>query len=264
MVQLELRWQQADAFGHEEWDESNDVPRPTVRDNAFSIVREAGTFSAQGYVRGDEGGGVWNFSPNPNFSRELQQRGVTAPTEKEQFQLAMGDFKIGELDTLLASGFARPSAHDLVRMQEHGINNDYIAAMKGLRYTPKTIDELIRLRDHGVTAEYIADLQRFGYTPGAEDLVTLRDHGVSAEFIEGMRSHGYSHVSTGDLIRLRDHGVSTRYVANLQSFGYTPSVEDLVRLVDHGVSTSFIERMRSHGYTHLTADELIRLADHGF
>jgi hypothetical protein len=206
MVQFELRWQQTDAFGNETWDESNDIPRPSITNNAFTIVRAAGTFSAQGYARGDQGGGVWTFSPNPNFARELQQRGVGAPTEKEQFQLAMGDFTLAELDTLLAAGFARPTAHDLVRMQEHGVSNDFIAAMKGLRFSPKTVDELIRLRDHGVTPDYIDGLQRLGYTPSADDLVRLRDHGVTVAFVERMRSHGYTRLTAEDLIRLRDHG----------------------------------------------------------
>lgn len=51
---------------------------------------------------------------------------------------------------------------------------------------------------------------------------------------------------------------------DLQHLGYMPSAEELVRLVDHGVTVSFIQRLRSHGYTHLTADDLIRLRDHGF
>ncbi len=205
-VQLELRYQRIDNGDNDEWDESHDIPAPQISGSAFSVVEAAGTFHLQGTFSGGQGAGTWTFAPNPNFARELQQRGVAAPNDKEQFELAMGHFTLAALDALVAAGFARPSPADLVRMQEHGVNAAFIAAMKGLRFSPKTVDELVRLRDHGVTPQYISDLQRLGYTPSADELVRLRDHGVTVQYIERLRSHGYTHLSADDLIRLHDHG----------------------------------------------------------
>jgi hypothetical protein len=205
-VHLELRYRNVDSHGSEEWDESHDVPSPRISNNAFTIHSDAGSFLAQGTFSNGEGGGTWTFTPNPNFRSELQRRGIDAPSEEEQFALAMSDFKLSSLDALLAAGFARPSAHDLVRMTEHGVNDDYIAAVKGLQFSPKTVDSLIRLRDHGVTPQYMHELARMGYNPSADELVRLVDHGVTAQFIERLRSHGYTHLSADELIRLRDHG----------------------------------------------------------
>ncbi len=205
-VQLALRYRHVDSHGSDEWDESHSVPAPQVRNNAFTIATDAGDFHAQGTFSGGNGGGTWTFAPNPNFSRELQRRGVSAPSDREQFELAMAGFKLSTLDALNAAGFAHPSAHDLARMAEHGVTDDYVAAMKGLNFSPKTVDSLIRLRDHGVTVQYLRGLQRLGYMPGADDLVRLADHGVTVSFIERLRSHGYTHLSADDLIRLRDHG----------------------------------------------------------
>jgi hypothetical protein len=205
-VQLEMRYRHVDSRGTEEWDESHDIPAPQVRDNAFTIHTDAGDFDARGTFSGGQGGGTWTFSPNPSFASELQRRGVSAPGDKEQFALAMSDFKLASLDALLVAGFERPSAEDLVRMAEHGVTDDYIAGMKGLQFTPKTVESLIRLRDHGVTIEYMQALEKLGYHASAEDLVRLRDHGVTASFIERLRDHGYTHLSADDLIRLRDHG----------------------------------------------------------
>ncbi len=205
-VHLEMRYRHVDAQGTQEWDESHDVPAPQMHGNTFTIHSDAGDFLAQGSLRNGQGGGTWTFAPNPNFASELQKRGVSAPTEQEQFALAMSRFTLASLDALISAGFARPSAHDLVRMTEHGVTDDYIAAMKDLQFSPKTVDSLIRLVDHGVTVSYMRDLQRLGYTASARELVRLVDHGVTVRFIERMREHGYTHLSAEDLIRLRDHG----------------------------------------------------------
>jgi hypothetical protein len=177
-VQLEMRYRHADWRGTQEWDESHDVPAPQVRDNEFTVHTDAGDFDARGTFSGEQGGGTWTFAPSRNFAAELRRRGVNAPSDEQQFALAMSNFKLASLDSLIAAGFERPDAEDLVRMSEHGVASDYIAAMKGLQFTPKSIESLIRLRDHGVTAA----------------------------FVERMRDHGYTHLSAEDLIRLRDHG----------------------------------------------------------
>lgn len=201
-VQLELRYHTGDT----DWEESRPVNAPHIRNNAFTIVEDAGEFRAQGTFNGAEGAGTWTFVPNPAFDRELQQRGLSAPSELDQFGLAMSGFHIATLDALLAAGFERPSIRDLIRLNNHGIDAAYINEMKTLHFAPKNVDSLVRLRDHGVTPEYIASLQRLGYSPSANDLVRLVDHGVTADFIARMRSHGYTHLSADELIRLRDHG----------------------------------------------------------
>ena len=206
-VILELRYHRTDSTGTHEWDDSHDVPAPHVRNNSFVISTDAGDFDAQGTFSGMQGGGIWTFMPNPGFAAQLQRRGIDAPSEKDQFELAMVDFKLTTLDTLLASGFARPAVSDLVRMAEHGISNDYVAQLRGVQFSSKTIESLIRLHDHGVTPQYMQGMQRLGYHPSAEELVRLVDHGVTVAFVERMRKYGYTHLSADDLIRLRDHGI---------------------------------------------------------
>lgn len=275
-VDLRLQYHRADALGKEEWDESGEVPVSDLHGlsaadvhanrarKTFTIGQDAGAFRADGTFSGGQGAGTWQFEPSAAFREELRRRGVGLPSEKQQFQLAMGRFKIATLDTLLSSGFERPSVSDLVAMSAHGVSDEYVNAMKGLRLSPKAVSELIRMRDHGVTPLYAADMLRRSPQLTAKDLVELRDHGVSSEYIEALAQGGYANVSPAQAERMRDHGVSPNYIQGMQRLGYHESVDDLVRLVDHGVTVSFIERMRTHGYTHLSVDQLIRLRDHGF
>lgn len=217
-VDLRVQYHRADAFGNEEWDESGEVPISdlhgvTAADlhangarKAFTIVQDGGAFRADGTFSAGAGAGTWQFEPSGAFRDELQRRGVGSPSEKQQFQLAMGRFKLATLDALLSSGFERPSVGDLVAMSAHGVNDEYVNAIKGLRFSPKTVSELVRMRDHGVSHSYIVGLQHLGYRPSVDDLVRLVDHGVSVSFIERMRMHGYTRLSVDELIRLRDHG----------------------------------------------------------
>lgn len=247
-VHLRLDYEQSDGRGNESWMESSDVPLSQLRGvstsdfassgehKAFAIVRDAGTMQADGWFGTGHGSGNWTFAPSASFANDLRSRGIAGPTEKQQFELAMGNFKIATLDTLLHDGFERPSVDDLVAMANHGVTDSYVNSVKDIPLHPKTVGGLIRMRDHGVDAAYLQALASAGYT------------GLSAE----------------DAVRMRDHGVSADYVAGLHRLGYHPRPDELVRLVDHGVSIDFIERMRSHGYTQLSAEDLIRLRDHGF
>jgi hypothetical protein len=205
-VQLDMRYHSVDANGEHSWEYGEDVPAPQIRNGGFVINEDAGQFQAQGTFSGNVGAGTWTFVPSPQFAAQLQRRGLAAPSEYDQFRLAMSHFKLSSLDALISAGFARPNVTDLVRMGEHGVSNDYISAMKGLDFQPKTVESLIRLRDHGVSTQYMHDLWNLGYHPSAEELVRLRDHGVTAAFIERLRSHGYTKLTADDLIRLRDHG----------------------------------------------------------
>lgn len=246
-VQLDLRYARNGSFGSEQWEESDDTPLSDLRGlsaadlgsnnqtKSFAVTDDAGEFRATGTFAGGSGAGTWTFVPSTTFAAELRRRGVVAPSDKQQFQLAMSRFKLATLDSLLSRGYERPSIDDLVAMGQHGVTSDYIGAMQSMR-SVKTVSELIRMRDHG----------------------------VSPKFVRALAAAGYGNVTSDDAVRLCDHGVSTKYLEGLRSLGYHPSVDDLVRLADHGVSIAFIERMRSHGYTHLSVDDLIRLRDHGF
>lgn len=247
-VDLELRYARTGVGGNEQWSDSEDTPiselhglsstdlQSNGQTRTFSIVKDAGRFEATGTFGRGEGAGTWTFAPDASFAGALRRRGIGAPNEKRQFELAIARFKLSTLDALLREGFERPSIDDLVAMGAHGVDDDYINAMKDVHLSPKRVSGLIRMRDHGVTPKYAADMLRRAPQLTADDLVALRDHGVSSEYVQALADAGYSNVSPADM----------------------------QRLVDHAVSVSFIERMRQHGYAHLSVDELIRLRDHGF
>jgi hypothetical protein len=206
----------------------------------FTIRRDAGDFVCQGSFANGHGGGTFTFAPSAGFRNELVRRGVGAPDTKQQFEFAMGDFKLATLDELA-----------------------FVRSMHAAGYNVGTIANLDRLADHGVSRKYVDALVAAGLKNlSADDLVKASDQGISPDFIAGARK-AFGSLSLDQLIRLRDHGVSSHYVASLNAIGYHPSIDDLIRLADNGVSADFIQRLRHHGYTHLSVDDIIRLRDAG-
>lgn len=246
-VQLGLRYQKTTASGNQEWDESRSVAWSELRgvngadldsngvQKSFSVVRDAGSFQAEGTLSHGHGAGVWTFAPSASFNDQLRRRGIGAAGAQQQFELAMSGFRLSTLDQLLASGFQRPSVDDLVAMVEHGVSDRYIQELRGLGLHPNSAQALIRLRDHGVGGSFAAAVMK-----------------------------AFPGTTVDELVKLRDHGVGTSYMQTFANMGYRVSAEDLIRLRDHGVTASFIERLRSHGYTKLSVDDFIRLRDSGF
>jgi beta-lactamase regulating signal transducer with metallopeptidase domain len=258
----------------------------------FRLRRDAGTFTFEGVVKKGVGAGTFSFTPDPTFPTELEKRGFSRPSAREQYQMAKHDIGYAFVDELNTQGYAKPQTSELVRAGQHGVHLTYLREMGALGYRLGSLQPLIELRDHGVTPNYIRDLAAQGYkglpaeqlrrardhgvTPeyvGAmreagyaslpiDELINARDHGVTAEFVRGLRDAGHKAVPLDQLIRVRDHGVDPEYVSGMRQLGHALSLDELVRARDHGVSAEYVSGMRQLGHT-LSLDELVRARDHG-
>lgn len=215
---------------------------------SFVLDREAGAFVCEGTAKRWRGAGQCVFHANAGFAFELADRGYGAPSESQQFSLAVQNIGRLFIDELARQEYARPTIADLVRAGDHGVGLEYLKKMGGHGYRVGTLAALVDMRDHGVSPDYISELARLGIRDlPADEVVRLRDHGVTAAFISALRAAGYS-LPPGQLVRLRDHGVSSEYIRELKELGYTDlTVEDLVRLRAHGVSAEFIRRVNAAG-----------------
>src|SRR5215471_5857904 len=153
----------------------------------FQIVRDAGSFDCDGWFKEGNGSGHFAFAASPSFVSELGRRGYEAPTDDQQFSMALHDVSLALVDELKTQGYDRPPTEQLVRMGTHGVRLEYIRDMKAAGYSLKSVDMLIRMRDHGVTSAYVKEMIAAGYTQiPAEGLVKARDHGVRPDFIKAL------------------------------------------------------------------------------
>ena len=230
----------------------------------FQLQRDAGAFHCEGWFRAGKGSGHFVFAPSPAFVAELSERGYDAPSDEQQFSLALHDVSLAFVEELHAQGYERPTLAELVDTGTHGVHLEYVRGLKALGYTLRSVPLLIKMRDHGVSLNYVRELAAHGYTRvPAEELIRTRDHGVSTTFVNELRALGYERLPVEQLRRLRDHGVSTSFIKELKQLGYERlPVEQLIRLRDHGVSASYIQKMKSTNAA-LSLDQIIEMRDRG-
>jgi hypothetical protein len=231
----------------------------------FQLQRDAGAFLCEGWFRNGKGSGHFVFAPNPSFISELTRRGYDAPSDEQQFSMALHEVSLAFVEELRAQGYERPTLAELVQTGEHGVHLEYVRGLKTLGYSLRSVPLLIKMRDHGVSLNYVRELAAHGYARvPAEELIRTRDHGVSADFVKTFAAEGYEKLTLDQLIQLRDHGVSATFVKELRELGYERlPVEQLRNMRDHGVNTGFIKELKQLGYERVPVEQLIRLRDHG-
>jgi hypothetical protein len=231
----------------------------------FQLVRDAGTLDCEGWFKDGQGAGHFVFTPNAGFVSQLTKRGYGAPTNEQQFVMAIHDVDLGLIDELRVQGFQQPTLNQLIRMGTHGVRLEYVKELHGLGYRLKAADELIRMVDHGVSLRYIRNLAALGYERlSPEQLIKAADHGVSSEYIKNVQAAGYTRVALEEFVRMADHGVNSKYMLALSELGYKQlPIEQLIKLADHGVSSRYVRELKSLGYENVPVEQLIKLVDHG-
>jgi beta-lactamase regulating signal transducer with metallopeptidase domain len=232
----------------------------------FSFSVEAGTFNADGVMRGRVGAGTYMFTPDPQFAEALAKRGFEQPTGGEQRLLARANIGLHFLDELAADGYARPARlADLLRAASRGVSLRYIRGMANAGYRLGTLDALIDMRASGISPEFIQELSNAGLTKlSADDLRRARTSGIDGSYVQDLVALGYSRLSLDALVELRHHGVDPEYIRQLQTLGYDKlSLDRLTELRSHGVDAEYARGLASLGYAKLSFDVLIQLRSHG-
>src|SRR5438094_676489 len=171
MVRLTIRYGERRSWDN--WNSQDDVPvsqlvglsAADMRGSGvtvhFKIVRSAGALDCEGWFDDGKGSGHFTYQANSDFAAELAKRGINGPppTAWEQFQMTMADVGLELVDELALQKYERPTAAELVRVRDHGIDGDYIADMKEMGYAPSDPEELVESRDHGADPSYLRSLK---------------------------------------------------------------------------------------------------------
>lgn len=176
---------------------------------AFALKRDAGTFAFDGSVMLGIGRGGYRFVPDPSYAAKLSALGY-GPIEENPISIML--------------------------MAVRDISLEFAAEVKHSLKDAKVAD-LVRLQDHAVDLEFIRLLAAAGYADlTADDVVRFRDHGIDGEFLRGLKSSGASDLNADEIVKLHDHGVGSDYVARIHSAGYGDlTVDQIIKLHDHGV-----------------------------
>jgi hypothetical protein len=252
-VQFETRYRAVTTWGNNSSEDGRDYPVADLENTfrglthaqlfgpdtsvRFTVTRQEGSIVCTGRARGGTADGDFTFTLDPNFTSQLQSRGVGTVSEERQMEWLLADADVlGLLDYFKSQSFPTPSVELLSSAINHGVTVKYVRALAAAGMRALTVEQLVRAVDHGVTARAITAFQSYGFTNlGLDQAIALSDHGVTPNYLAGLAKLDY-HVTPDQAIQMADHGVTIRYIERLHAAGYNNlSVADLVRLADHGV-----------------------------
>ena len=186
-VHLKLRFSKAST----RWEWGNDQPLADLQSLtaeqlhsphssvAFTLRRDAGTFSFAGSLTLGIGGGEYQFIPDPTYATKLGVLGYEAIEDNELLNMALRDVSLAFASEVKFSGLKDVKLSDLLRLKDHGIDGEFVRALKSAGVPVLSADDIIKLHDHGVKPEYVARIQSAGYPDLTVDqIIQLHDHGV--------------------------------------------------------------------------------------
>jgi hypothetical protein len=205
------------------------------RDVSFTINRDAGRFTCEGYLNDSEGAGVFTFAPDDKYIGAMSSLGFTGLDENQQFAMAVHDMTL-----------------------------EFAKAIKAERLTGMDTDKLIAFGIFNVTPKFIREIRAEGLPATDSDkLIAFRIHGVSPEMVRDVRKAGLA-PSEDQFIAMRIHGVTPAFIEKVEGLGFkNPELDELVAMRIHGVTPEFINEMKSRGLRDLTIDQLVSLRIHG-
>jgi hypothetical protein len=269
-----------------------DVSKSGRQQVHFTITRDAGKFDCEGDLENGEGAGLFHFSADPNYRREMESLGYTDIRAETQFSMAAMDVSLDfarqikaenleglDTDKLIAfkihgvtpefvqglrsAGLDERDADKLIAFRIHGVSPEFVSGLRAAGLNETDGDKLIAFRIHGVSPEMVSELRKSGYSPDADSLIAMRIHGASPEWVAQLRSVGYDHVELDQLVAFRIHGVSPEFIQKLQGLGYHPDPDQLIAMRIHGVTPEWISELKSRGMQNLTIDQLVSMRIHG-
>ena len=241
-----------------------DVATRERHDVKFSIARDAGRFECDGFVKDGSGAGVFDFTPNPAYAKEMAQIGFTDIDDDKQFAMAVHDVSIAYAKEMKARNLKRLDTDKLLAFRIFRITDNFIRELRAEGLAADDADTLVAFKIHGVTPAMVHATRAAGLEPTEEQLIAMRIHGATPEWIAELSKDGYSQIGIDDMINFRIHGVSPEFIEKVAAQGYKhPSPDDLVAMRIHGVTPEFIANLKSRGMNDLSIDKLVSLRIHG-
>ena len=206
------------------------------RDVRFTIARDAGRFSCEGYLKDSEGAGIFHFTPDASYVQSMSALGFVGIDEEKQFAMAVHDVTLEFAKEMKGEKVSGLSTDMLIAFRIHGVSQQFIRQIRAEGLTGIEADELIAYRIHGVSPEFVREVRKAGLQASEDQLVAMRIHGVSPEFIAKIEQLGYKHPEPDQLVAMRIHGVTPEFIANLKSRGMKDlSIDQMVNLRIHGI-----------------------------
>lgn len=230
----------------------------------FELRREAGRFEFEGTFKNGHGAGLYTFTPNRDFARQLRSIGMKFPAgdlddDEQLYYLAIFDVSTEFIRSMRKIGYDE-SLDMYQQFRIFGVDPEYVRAMAAIGYKDLQASKLVETKIHGATPEYIREMRAAGEDLSLDEYIQSRIFRVTPEFAAEMSRAGYANVDRDMLVQFRIHGVTPEFVAELRTLGYSRlPASKLVEMRIHGVTPEFIRRVEKAGYRKVPIDKLVQM-----
>ena len=241
-VRFDIRQDDANSGSHDENSEDVDVSalglsRAQLESSGnrvtFTVAREAGSFTCEGWLSGGKGGGTFDFTPSATYLVKMRALGYGDISPHQEITAAMIDLTTAYVGSIERAGYAHLPFEKLIGFRALGVDEAFVQSMRA-EFANADIDaeNMIALRALQVNADYINQMRAAGNavaTPG--NAISLRALHVDSAYVKELAAAGYSHVTSEQLIQLRALHIDAAYIKRVEAHGIPhPTLEDLVRL----------------------------------
>jgi hypothetical protein len=212
-----------------------DLEQRGKRDVQFAVAREAGRFDCEGYLNNGVGAGVFLFTPEAKFTKDMAALGFSGIDEPMQFGMATLDVTTAFARQMKAEKFTGLTTDKLMALRIFNVTPDYLREMRAEGLPMTEVDKVIAFRVHGIEASRVRAFRKLGIDADENQLVAMQVHGATPEWVAEMRK-SFANLDVDKLVAMRVHGVTPEYVEQMKARGLKGlSVDKLIEMKIHGI-----------------------------
>jgi hypothetical protein len=219
---MELSWQRDDCTPevhcHEgdsdmSWSRWTGVtPGDLQREGASIDARlksDAGEMRCVGTVHDSEIHGTYSFTPNEEFTRQMQALGfglsnLTAQQTNDRLQgYTMLDVTTEWVRAMKDACVQGMTADNLMGLRALGVDPAYVHAMAAAGYPELDAGKLTGMKAVGVTPEKVQQIRAMGYSPTQDELIQMSVFKIDAPFVERMKARGLKNLTIAKLLQIK-------------------------------------------------------------
>src|SRR5258708_16047583 len=113
-----------------------DFSKSGKQDVKFVIVRDAGRFDCEGYLKDGDGAGVFHFAPDAQYVSQMSALGFTGIDDGKQFSMAILDVSIAYAKEIKSKNLHDLDTDKLIAFRIFNVSSEFIEQLRAPTFPP--------------------------------------------------------------------------------------------------------------------------------
>lgn len=162
---------------------------PRGKEGTFALTREAGTMNFKGKFEGDKGMGEYKFTPDKNYSNDMQKEGIDISQDDDVMVFFFVNVKRSYVQMLKQNGYTDLDKDKIIPLAALDVNEAYIKSIKQAGFTDIDLDNLVPFKALNIDKAFIDEIRKAGYKDISPDkIITFKAQGIDGKYISDFHS----------------------------------------------------------------------------